>query len=194
MAFIPRIFHDNFWAPNCPVRRADSGNVVRNITEDVLNSIAIAQAMFGPECDRNNQEVNRNSEGQRQRSSVTVDKNKFQANFDVQHFRPEEITVKVNDDKSITIEAKHEEKPDEHGAIYRHFIRKYVLPENCDIDRVESRLSSDGVLTITAPVITENTAEHRTIPIIRTGEPVRPQENLTHEGKEPVEDKDVMES
>ncbi|XP_028132578.1 alpha-crystallin A chain-like [Diabrotica virgifera virgifera] len=191
MAFIPRMFHDNFWGPNCPRRRPCSGNVAGNISEDILNSIAIAQAMFGPEYGRNNQEVNTNSQ---HRSSVTVDKNKFQANFDVQHFKPEEITVKVNDDKSITIEAKHEEKPDEHGAIFRHFIRKYVLPDNCDVDRVESRLSSDGVLTIIAPIINENAVGHRTIPIIRTGEPVNLQESISNEGKKQVEDKEVMES
>ncbi|XP_050511481.1 GRIP and coiled-coil domain-containing protein-like isoform X2 [Diabrotica virgifera virgifera] len=170
------------------------GNPVDSIKEDILNSIAIAKAMFCPEYDNNNQDVNTNSEVQQHRSSVTSDKNKFQANCDVQHFKPEEITIKVNNDKSITIEAKHEEKPDEHGTIYRHFVRKYVLPENCDIDRVESRLSIDGVLTITAPIVTENAVEHRTIPIIRTGELVRPQQNLAHERKEQVEDKDVIES
>ncbi|CAG9833562.1 unnamed protein product [Diabrotica balteata] len=168
--------------PSCSVTSDKSNhenNLVENITEDVLNSIAIAKAMFFPEDDNNNKDVNVNSEVQHHSSSVTVDKNKFEANFDVQHFKPEEITVKVNDDKSVTIEAKHEEKPEEYGAIYRHLIRKYVLPDNCDIERVESRLSSDGVLTITAAIINENLGEQRTIPITQTGVPVPSQVNST---------------
>ncbi|XP_074030073.1 alpha-crystallin B chain-like [Leptinotarsa decemlineata] len=105
-------------------------------------------------------------------SSVSFDKDTFQANFDVQHFQPEEISVKVTGDNTITIEAKHEEKQDEHGQIYRHFVRKYVLPKQCDIGRIESKLSSDGVLTITAPTTGEK-VEHRSIPISQTGKPAK---------------------
>ncbi|XP_072393375.1 uncharacterized protein [Diabrotica undecimpunctata] len=169
-------------------------NLGDNITENVLNSIAIAKAMFCPEYVNNNKDVNVNSEVQQHSSSVTVNKNKFEANFDVQHFRPEEITVKVNDDKSVTVEAKHEEKPDEYGAIYRHLIRKYVLPENCDIERVESKLSTDGVLTITAAAISENLGVQRTIPITNTGVPVLSQVNSTQEVKEKIINKDVIEN
>nr|UTS59882.1 heat shock protein 20 [Monochamus alternatus] len=106
--------------------------------------------------------------------SVNSDKNKFQVNVDVQQFNPEEISVKVTGDNTITIEAKHEEKPDEHGYISRHFVRKYVLPENCDIKYVQSKLSSDGVLTITAPTINEEKKiEYREIPVIKTGQPIK---------------------
>ncbi|KAJ8966311.1 hypothetical protein NQ314_003576 [Rhamnusium bicolor] len=106
-------------------------------------------------------------------SSVNFDKDKFQANLDVQQFKPEEISVKVTGDNTVTIEGKHEEKQDQHGYISRHFIRKYVLPENCDVKNVQSKLSSDGVLSITAPKIDEKKIEHREIPIIRTGQPLR---------------------
>ncbi|KAJ8955718.1 hypothetical protein NQ318_008590 [Aromia moschata] len=107
-------------------------------------------------------------------ATVSSDKDKFQANFDVQQFKPEEISVKVTGDNSITIEGKHEEKRDEHGYISRHFVRRYVLPENCDIKQVQSKLSSDGVLTITAPKVGEDKAiEDREIPIIRTGKPLK---------------------
>lgn len=106
-------------------------------------------------------------------STVKCDKDKFEANLDVQQFKPEEISVKVTGDNVITIEGKHEEKEDEHGQIYRHFVRKYVLPKNCNMDKVESKLSSDGVLTITAPRVTDDKLEHKTIPISQTGEPAR---------------------
>lgn len=107
---------------------------------------------------------------------VNIDKDKFQANFDVQHFKPQEITVKVSDDnRSVTIECEHEEKQDEHGQIYRHFLRKYVLPDDCDVKHLESKLSSDGVLSLTAPRLNKNKGieNHRSIPIIRTGQPAK---------------------
>lgn len=108
-------------------------------------------------------------------STVSFDKDKFQANLDVQQFKPEEITVKVTGDNVLTIEGKHEEKQDEHGFIQRHFVRRYVLPKNYDIGKVESKLSSDGVLTITAPPVESKTVEHKAIPITQTGEPAKTQ-------------------
>lgn len=104
-------------------------------------------------------------------ANVTHDKDKFHTNFDI-HFKPEEISVKADEDNNmVTIEGKHEEKNDEHGQIYRHFIRKYTLPKDCDIKKIESQLSSDGVLSITAPKTGEQKQikDQRTIPIIRTG-------------------------
>ncbi|KAG5889611.1 hypothetical protein JTB14_024032 [Gonioctena quinquepunctata] len=82
--------------------------------------------------------------------SVKYDNDKFHVNFDVQHFQPEEISVKVVD-RIVLVEGNHEEKQDEHGHIYRHFVRKYVLPENCDVGRLESKLSPDGILTVSGP-------------------------------------------
>lgn len=115
-------------------------------------------------------------------STVNFDKDIFQANLDVQQFKPEEITVKVTGEDTITVEGKHDEKEDDHGFISRHFIRKYILPKGCDINKVESKLSSDGVLTITAPRTNDNEVEFKTIPISQTGEPAKRVENK----KEPV--------
>lgn len=70
--------------------------------------------------------------------------------LDVQQFSPDEITVKTVDNY-VTVEAKHEERQDEHGYISRHFVRRYVLPPSHDLVNVTSTLSSDGVLTVTAP-------------------------------------------
>lgn len=101
--------------------------------------------------------------------NITMDNEKFQVNVDVQHFAPEEINVKVVDGQ-VTIEGKHEEKMDEHGYISRQFVRKYALPQECLPDTVESKLSSDGVLTITAPKV---------LPLPSTGEKIVP---ITHTG------------
>jgi len=102
---------------------------------------------------------------------VQADKNKFQVILDVQQFKPEEIDVKVVD-KCVVVEAKHEEKKDEHGWISRQFVRKYMIPEQCDIEQVTSTLSSDGVLSIVAPRKEKpETQNERTIKIEQTGKP-----------------------
>ncbi|XP_045519490.1 protein lethal(2)essential for life-like [Pieris brassicae] len=103
-------------------------------------------------------------------STIKSDKDKFQVNLDVQHFLPDEISVKTADNY-IIIEGKHEEKEDKHGYISRQFKRRYALPEGCNPGMVQSRLSSDGVLTVTAPKKSSEKDE-RTIPITHTG-PVR---------------------
>ncbi|KAJ0171178.1 hypothetical protein K1T71_013377 [Dendrolimus kikuchii] len=109
-------------------------------------------------------------------STIKSDKDKFQVNLDVQHFAPEEISVKTADGY-VVIEGQHEEKKDDHGFVSRQFKRRYALPEGCNPETVESRLSSDGVLTIVAPKASENKDE-RAVPITQTG-PVRrkPQED-----------------
>ncbi|KAJ0171117.1 hypothetical protein K1T71_013316 [Dendrolimus kikuchii] len=105
-------------------------------------------------------------------SSIKSDKDKFQVNLDVQHFSPEEISVKTADGY-IVVEGKHEEKKDQHGYISRQFTRRYALPEGCTPETVESKLSSDGVLTVVAPKKVPPAVEgERKVPITQTG-PVR---------------------
>ena len=111
---------------------------------------------------------------------MSCDKEKFQANLDVQQFKPEEITVKVSGNV-VTVEGKHEEKEDEHGYVSRHFVRKYVVPKGHDLDKVESKLSSDGVLSIVAPRIDAEKDEQREVVVVQTG---KPSKNVEKEEKE----------
>ena len=97
-------------------------------------------------------------------SEVINDKEKFQVNLDVSHFKPEEIKVKMVE-KNLMIEGKHEEKMDEHGFISRQFTRKYLLPKDVDPASVVSNLSRDGVLTIQAPKMAIEAPGERTVPI-----------------------------
>lgn len=105
-------------------------------------------------------------------SSIKADADKYQINLDVQQFAPEDISVKTVDGY-IVVEGKHEEKKDEHGYISRQFTRRYALPEGATPESVESKLSSDGVLTISAPrKVPETVKGERNVPIAQTG-PVR---------------------
>lgn len=118
-------------------------------------------------------------------SSITADKEKFQVNVDVQHFAPSEISVKIVDGQ-VVIEGKHEERKDEHGYVSRQFVRKYVLPKSCLPDMVTSSLSSDGILTVTAPtVLPLPSVGEKIIPITQTG-PV--QKQISNNNKEVTEE------
>ncbi|XP_011684375.1 PREDICTED: protein lethal(2)essential for life-like isoform X3 [Wasmannia auropunctata] len=105
-------------------------------------------------------------------STIQLENDNFQqVILDVQQFSPDEIAVKTIDNQ-VVVEAKHEEKQDEHGYISRHFVRRYVLPPSHDLVNITSTLSSDGVLTITAPKKNVTPAgTERVISVVRTGVP-----------------------
>ncbi len=77
------------------------------------------------------------------------DEGKFELSLDTHGFRPDEIKVNVAG-RVLGVEAKHEEKSDS-NFVSRQFSRRYTLPEGCEAARVNSNLSSDGILVITAP-------------------------------------------
>ncbi|XP_018793665.1 PREDICTED: protein lethal(2)essential for life [Bactrocera latifrons] len=102
-------------------------------------------------------------------STLNIDNEKFEVILDVQQFTPNEITVKVTD-KFVLVEGKHEERQDEHGFVSRQFSRRYLLPNDINPDNVTSSLSSDGLLTITAPMKKlPPPATERVVPISQTG-------------------------
>lgn len=119
-------------------------------------------------------------------SSIKCDKDKLQINVDVQHFAPEELSVKTADG-FVVVEGKHEERRDQHGFVARQFSRRYALPQGAAPDAVESRLSSDGVLTITVPQQPRARGE-RAVPITHTG-PVRKEIKDHTEEKKDSDDK-----
>ena len=80
---------------------------------------------------------------------VTYDEDKFQISLDCQHFKPEELDVKV-DGTTIIITAKQEVK-EAGGSRTRVFEQKFTLPNGVLADRVTSTINADGVLTINAP-------------------------------------------
>lgn len=83
-------------------------------------------------------------------NTIQHQQHKYEIVLNVKDFAPEEIKIKTADGQLI-IEAKHDEKKDAYGMISRHFVRKYRLPEGCLLAEVQSRLSPEGVLVVTAP-------------------------------------------
>lgn len=128
-------------------------------------------------------------------SSLHDSKNDFKVNLDVQQFKPEEINVRLQDN-FLVVEAKHEERQDKHGYVSRHFTRRYKLPDNVDVEKIKSSLSSDGVLSLTAPKKVPEAPGERSIPIERTNQPAlknQAQANAAG-GGEGDNNKDKMES
>ncbi|CAH1390507.1 unnamed protein product [Nezara viridula] len=103
-------------------------------------------------------------------SSIQADKHGLQVNLDVQQFKPEELKVSVIDGY-IVVDGKHEERSDEHGFVSRQFTRRYKIPDNVDEAALESKLSSDGVLTLKAPSKALPDSKSREIPITHTNKP-----------------------
>ncbi|ODM87212.1 Protein lethal(2)essential for life [Orchesella cincta] len=70
---------------------------------------------------------------------------------------------------------KHEEKRDEHGFVSRHFLRKYSIPPDVKPETINCDLSSDGILQISAPKMSEEkNRNEKVIPITYTGQPALP--------------------
>lgn len=114
------------------------------------------------------------------------DEDEFQLSLDVEDFKPEEISVKTVDN-SIEIEGTHEEREDGQGFISRHFRRRYQLPDDFDINKVSSALSSDGILTVKAPKITQAIkGKEREVQIQHTGA----KDKNIHKEVRNMEDKD----
>ncbi|CAK1584704.1 unnamed protein product [Parnassius mnemosyne] len=116
-------------------------------------------------------------------STINMTKEKFEVILDVQQFAPEEITVKATNN-CVVVEGKHEEKPDEHGFVSRQFTRRYILPSGYEVADLVSTLSSDGVLTITAPKRPPPNSGERIVPITRTGPAKQPEPPTTEPPKE----------
>ncbi|KAL6443289.1 hypothetical protein ACFW04_002884 [Cataglyphis niger] len=73
-------------------------------------------------------------------------------------------TVEHDDDK-------YQERKDSHGYVSRQFVRRYVLPKGYDIGHVKPSLSSDGILTITAPRLALPAPGERIVPVERSNKP-----------------------
>jgi len=93
-----------------------------------------------------------NQENAEQKIKLLEDnENEFRLNLGCQQFKPEEIECKA-DGHYLTVEGKHEEKDEKsHNYVKRHFVRRVLLPENAEVEKVECRFKPDGVLSISIP-------------------------------------------
>ncbi|CAG5029465.1 unnamed protein product [Parnassius apollo] len=182
MSIVPMMFRDWWDDWDRPSRLLDQHFGVGLRKDDLLSSISSfpSSSIF-----RNSYFRPWRTSLARQESSSTINvtKEKFEVILDVQQFAPEEITVKATNN-CVVVEGKHEEKQDEHGFISRQFTRRYILPSGYDTADLVSTLSSDGVLTITAPKRPPPNSGERVVPITRTGPAKQPEPPKSEPPKE----------
>jgi HSP20 family molecular chaperone IbpA len=85
------------------------------------------------------------------KARVTYDEGKFQVEFDVQDFRPEELSIKTEGDVLVVL-AKHETKTENGGSfVSKQFEQRFTLPSGVKPENISSSLAKDGTLTVSAP-------------------------------------------
>ncbi|KAM3613657.1 uncharacterized protein V6R79_003028 [Siganus canaliculatus] len=84
-------------------------------------------------------------------AEVHCDDNGFTVKVDVKDFSPEDLMVKVIGD-FVEVQGKHEEKKDGPGFTTRQFNRRYRIPKGVHTMALESAVSPDGILIISAPM------------------------------------------
>ncbi|XP_017053283.1 heat shock protein 22 [Drosophila ficusphila] len=105
---------------------------------------------------------------------ATINKDGYKLTLDVKDYS--ELKVKVLDESVVLVEGKSEQEDGDQGSYSsRHFLRRFVLPEGYEADKVKSSLSSDGVLTISVPnpPTVQESLKERVVPIEQTGEPAK---------------------
>ena len=85
---------------------------------------------------------------------------KFHIEFHMEGYKPEEITVKT-DGGTLFVHARHEEVKDGTRRTSSEYKRKVEVPPDVDPDSLNSFFTSDGVLTIEAPVLPEYNSLNR---------------------------------
>lgn len=76
---------------------------------------------------------------------------KFCMSFDVRQYDPAEVAVRC-EEGSLVVEAKHLEHDGSGAKVAREFQRRIQLPRDVDPVKLTSTLSTDGILTVEAPV------------------------------------------
>lgn len=94
---------------------------------------------------------------------METDKSHFTVELNVSQFHPEELSVNVVGN-GMVIEGHHQEREDNGGLVERHFVRKYFLPKSAKPEELVSKLSEDGLLSVTMPKV-ETVENVRSIPI-----------------------------
>ncbi|GFN81444.1 heat shock protein beta-1 [Plakobranchus ocellatus] len=80
-------------------------------------------------------------------SQVQNTDKEFRIRLDLSHYKPEEVKITSDNDK-ITIQAKHEERQDNHGFVTREMTRSYKLPKGVDPNSATSTMNANGTLSI----------------------------------------------
>ncbi|CAG5110482.1 Oidioi.mRNA.OKI2018_I69.chr2.g4881.t1.cds [Oikopleura dioica] len=84
-------------------------------------------------------------------SRISADGSRWVVTMDCRNFHPEDISIRTIG-AAVEVRAKTVQSSENDSNIVREFNRKYHLPEGLDPQLVESTLTYDGMLIISAPL------------------------------------------
>lgn len=84
------------------------------------------------------------------KAKVSYDQEKFQVEFNVQDYKPEELSIKTEGDVLVVL-GKQEHKEGGQTYVSKQFEQRFSLPSGARPENITSALSKDGYLTVTAP-------------------------------------------
>ena len=119
----------------------------------------------------NNQEETQEATQETQKTPKETPSHRILATVPVRGYRPEELTVKVTENgKAIEVSGKHEERSEDgKGCSVSQFSRTFTVPQDVEVEKIESRMAGDGTeLTVTAPAVRKTALEaeaEKNIPI-----------------------------
>ncbi|CAF3322663.1 unnamed protein product [Rotaria socialis] len=138
---------------------ADPKNLTNTLSNDGILTINIPVRDYRPpltptyQTQQFNLPTNINT-----KDSCAVADQQLKLTFDLNGYKPDDVTVKVNDNV-LKVQASHVENSGS-NQINREYMREYVLPDWIDVDNLRAKMSEDSTLTVEAPI------QHDRIPVL----------------------------
>merc|ERR1711944_96890 len=101
----------------------------------------------------------KDSEEMSPKAKVSYDETKFQVEFDVKDYKPEELSIKT-EGTTLVVLAKHEEKSGDSSYVTKQFEQRFTLPSGVKSDAISSSLSRDGKPRMGLNLITQIPYNH----------------------------------
>nr|XP_027219787.1 uncharacterized protein LOC113812152 isoform X2 [Penaeus vannamei] len=114
--------------------------------------------------------------------------------LDVHDFMAGDVKVKVVDERELLVEGRVEKKEEGSSSLSSYsFRRRFTLPQHTDMTAITSVMSSDGILTITAPAKNGKAQQAKSIPVTVEGKRAVSQESSSSSTKTSVTNESVKE-
>jgi len=85
------------------------------------------------------------------RAKVTYDQDNFIVEFSVQDYTPEELSIKTEGDILIVTAKQESNTKAGKSVVSKQFEQRFTLPSGVNQEHISSKLSKEGILTVTAP-------------------------------------------
>ncbi|KAK7067256.1 hypothetical protein SK128_020021 [Halocaridina rubra] len=119
----------------------DATSMLNDVFQDRTNNFRRYRQLRNREMKEENQAVN-----------VTSDNTSHKIVLDVHDFSEGDVKVKVIGEREVLVEGQIENKKEEASSVSMgKFSRRFLLPDDVDVDAISSVMSQDGILTIVAP-------------------------------------------